>query len=229
MLALHDVRFRYPDAGAGDAGFALHVPELRVAKGERVAVVGPSGSGKTTLLHLIAGILVPDAGTIRVGETDVAGLSEARRRAFRVERVGLVFQELELLEYLDVLENVLLPYRIHPALRLGDEARERARRLADQLGIGHRLERAPRALSQGERQRAAVCRALVTRPPLLLADEPTGNLDPGNKRRVLDALFAVAAEAEATLLVVTHDHELLSSFDRALDVKAFQQLGEAAA
>jgi putative ABC transport system ATP-binding protein len=229
MLALHDVRFRYPAAGAGDAGFALYVPELRVAKGERVAVVGPSGSGKTTLLHLIAGILVPDAGTIRVGETDVAGLSEARRRAFRVERVGLVFQELELLEYLDVLENVLLPYRIHPALRLGDEARERARRLADQLGIGHRLERAPRALSQGERQRAAVCRALVTRPPLLLADEPTGNLDPGNKRRVLDALFAVAAEAEATLLVVTHDHELLSSFDRALDVKAFQQLGEAAA
>lgn len=223
MLELEDVRFRY-----GDSGFALHVPELSVEAGERVAVVGPSGSGKTTLLHLMAGILVPDSGRIRVGETDVAALSETARRAFRVEQIGLVFQELELLDYLDVLDNVLLPYRIHPALALGEGVRERARTLANQLGIGHRLDRAPRSLSQGERQRAAVCRALVTRPPLMLCDEPTGNLDPGNKVRVLDALFAAAADAEATLLVVTHDHELLPRFDRALDVKAFQQLGEAA-
>ena len=224
MLGLHDIRFRH-----ARSDFELVVPELRVAAGERLAVVGPSGSGKTTLLHLAAGILLPDAGRVVVGDASLAALSERERRTFRVERIGLVFQEFELLEYLDVLDNILLPYRIHPALRLDAEARDRARHLAARLGIDHRLKHAPGALSQGERQRAAVCRALVTGPPLLLADEPTGNLDPGNTERVLEALFQVATEAEATLVVVTHDHDLLSRFDRVLDMKAFQQLGEAAA
>jgi putative ABC transport system ATP-binding protein len=218
MVDITGLRFRY-----GDQGFALRIDELRVAAGESVALVGPSGSGKTTLLHLVAGILAPDVGEVRVGGENLASLDDARRRAFRVGQIGLVFQEFELLEYLSVLDNILLPYRIHPALRLDPAARERARGLAQRLDIGDKLARRPGSLSQGERQRAAVCRALVTDPSLLLADEPTGNLDPVNTGRVLDALFELAAESGATLLTVTHDRELLPRFDRVLDFKSFQQ------
>ncbi len=223
MLDVAGLRFRY-----GDTGFALRVDELRADAGEAVALVGPSGSGKTTLLHLVAGILTPDAGHVRVGGQELADLGDAARRAFRLARIGLVFQEFELLEYLSVLDNVLLPNRLLSGLasgpasrRLGGAARERARTLAERLGIGDKLARRPAQLSQGERQRAAVCRALVTRPPLLLADEPTGNLDPINKERVLDALLALAAEEQTTLLMVTHDRELLRRFERVVDLRGF--------
>ena len=222
MIELKDLRFRYPGSE-----FSLVVPALRVARGERVAVVGPSGSGKTTLLNVIAGISLPAAGSVRVDGEDVAALDDGARRALRVRRVGLVFQELELLEYLSALDNVLLPYRIHPALRLEPGVCDRAVALAERLGIGQVLGRLPRRLSQGERQRVAVCRALVTAPSILLADEPTGNLDPANKGRVVDALFAIAKESGATLLTVTHDHDLLPRFDRTIDVKAFHARGAA--
>ncbi len=221
MVHLTGLHFRY-----GDAGFALRIDELRVAAGESVALVGPSGSGKTTLLHLVAGILMPNAGRVRVDGEELGALDTAARRAFRVRRIGLVFQEFELLEYLSVLDNVLLPYRIHPALSLDAAARDRAQSLAERLGIGDKLGRLPTSLSQGERQLASVCRALVTGPPLLLADEPTGNLDPANKERVLDALFELAAESGATILTVTHDRELLQRFGSVVDLKAFQQLPE---
>jgi putative ABC transport system ATP-binding protein len=224
MLQVSDLHFRY-----GDAGFALRIDELNVGAGESVALVGPSGSGKTTLLHLVAGILPPDAGRIRVDGEDLAALDDAARRTFRIRRIGLVFQEFELLEYLSVLDNVLLPYRIHPALQLDGAARRRARALAERLGIGDKLGRAPNSLSQGERQRVAVCRALVTGPPLLLADEPTGNLDPANKQRVVQALFELAAESGATILTVTHDQDLLSHFGRVIDFKVFQRSPEISA
>jgi putative ABC transport system ATP-binding protein len=223
MVHITGLSFRYGDPDGGTRGFALQIDELRVSAGESVALVGPSGSGKTTLLHLVAGILTPDSGQVTVAGKDVAALDDARRRAFRVGRIGLVFQEFELLEYLSVLDNITLPYRIHPALRLDDAARDRAQALASRLGIGDKLARRPGHLSQGERQRAAVCRSLVTGPSLLLADEPTGNLDPVNTGLVLDALFELAAESGAALLTVTHDHELLPRFDRVVDFKAFQQ------
>jgi putative ABC transport system ATP-binding protein len=224
MIDLSGLNFRY-----GDHDFTLRIDALNVGRGESVALVGPSGSGKTTLLHLIAGILTPSGGRVCVDGEDLGALGDAQRRAFRVCRIGLVFQEFELLEYLSVLDNVLLPYRIHPALRLDAAARERARALAERLAIGDKLNRPPNSLSQGERQRAAVCRALVTGPSLLLADEPTGNLDPGNKERVLDALFELAAESGATILTVTHDREMLSRFDRVIDLKTFVRPPEVAA
>jgi putative ABC transport system ATP-binding protein len=217
MIELDDLCFRYPE---GD--FELRVPKLEVRRGERVALVGPSGSGKTTLLHVIAGLATPERGSIRTAGVDLAGLDDARRRSFRIQHVGLVFQEFELLEYLSVLDNVLLPYRMHPALRLTPDVRERAHALATSVGIGEQLARRPAQLSHGERQRAAVCRALVVEPELLLADEPTGNLDPRNKGRVLDLLLAYSRERSATLLTVTHDHDLLDRFGRAIDVKTFQ-------
>jgi ABC-type lipoprotein export system ATPase subunit len=215
-VAISKLGFRYR---GGD--FALRVPELQVARGEALAFVGPSGSGKTTLLHLIAGIAAAMEGSVVTEGVEVSALSEPARRDFRVGAIGLVFQEFELLEYLSVFDNVLLPYRINSTLRLDGGIRARARELAERLGIAELLGRRPAQLSQGERQRAAVCRALVVDPPLLLADEPTGNLDPANKLRVLDLLFDVARERGATLITVTHDRELLPRFDRVLDFKQF--------
>jgi putative ABC transport system ATP-binding protein len=215
-VELRDVRFRYR---GGD--FELRVPELRLEAAERVAVIGPSGSGKTTLLHLAAGIALPEQGRVTTAGADLTALGDAARRAWRARRIGLVFQEFELLEYLSVLDNILLPYRINPALRLDTPARARARALAEGVGLGGKLGRPPARLSHGERQRTALCRALVTEPSLVLADEPTGNLDPDNKERALDALFAYAEASGAALLTVTHDHDLLPRFQRVIDFKTF--------
>ncbi len=216
MIRIRGLRFHYPQ---GD--FRLEIPDLTIAAGSSVAMIGPSGSGKTTLLHLIAGIAVPDGGHIRVGETELTAIGDSERRAFRVRNLGLVFQEFELLEYLSVLDNILLPYRITPVLRLDRGVRERAESLARQVGIADKLGRLVDRLSHGERQRVAVCRALLTRPALLLADEPTGNLDPANRDLVLDFLFDYSRSAGATLVTVTHDHDLLERFARVIDMKGF--------
>ena len=216
MIRIADLRFRYREGE-----FTLQVPDLEIGRDETVAVVGPSGSGKTTLLNLIAGIASPEAGQVTTNGVEVAALDDSRRREFRIANIGLVFQEFELLEYLSVLDNILLPYRINPSLQLEKSVRERAEGLAEQMGIADQLRRYPSKLSQGERQRAAVCRAVLPEPTLLLADEPTGNLDPANKGRVLDILFDYVAENGATLLTVTHDHDLLPRFQRVIDFKQF--------
>ena len=216
MISLRDIEFRY---ASGE--FSLHVSTLDVANGEKVAVIGPSGSGKSTLLNLIAGISVPQRGAVVVDDATINELDDAARRRFRITVVGFVFQDFELLDYLDVLDNVLHCYRISEALQLTREVRARARTLAGRMGIEDKLRRRPRDLSQGEKQRAAICRALLAQPRLILADEATGNLDPANKHLILDALFASARQENATLLAVTHDHELLPRFDRVIDFSSF--------
>lgn len=193
------------DFSYGPGSFRLHVEQFSVATGERAAVIGPSGSGKTTLLHLIAGILVPEKGSIRVNGCAVSELGDAARRDFRIEQVGLVFQEFELLEYLTVLDNILLPYRITNALSLTESIRERAKVFSERVGVRDKLERRPGQLSHGERQRVAICRALITRPKLLLADEPTGNLDREAATATMKLLGRLNREFEKTLVVVTHD------------------------
>jgi putative ABC transport system ATP-binding protein len=214
MIEIRNLDFRY-----GEGDFALRVPELVVERGERVALIGPSGSGKTTLLHLIAGIALPRAGRIATDGVALPDLDDAARREFRIRRIGLVFQEFELLEYLSVLDNILLPCRISPALPLNAAARERAVALAHGVGIGEKLDRMAERLSQGEKQRVAVCRALLVAPGLILADEPTGNLDPDNKERVLDILIERAQQSGATLITVTHDRDLLERFERVIDFR----------
>jgi len=216
LIAIRGLRFRYREGE-----FELRIPELAVERGSTAAFIGPSGSGKTTLLHLIAGIAVPREGRVLTNGEEVAQLSDEERRDFRITNIGLVFQEFELLEYLSVFDNILLPYRINSSLRLAKAVRERAVHIAEQVGIGDKLRRYPNQLSQGERQRVAVCRALLPEPALLLADEPTGNLDPDNKGRVLDILFDYAAQSGATFVSVTHDHELLDRFERVVDFRAF--------
>lgn len=220
MIRIEQLNFEY-----GEGGFKLRISKLSVARGERIAIVGPSGSGKTTLLHLISGIALPQRGSVEACGRDWLALSEAERRALRIRQIGLVFQEFELLEYLRVFDNIMLPYRIHRALRLDPASRTRAASLAEQMGVDSQLQRYPTQLSQGEKQRVAVCRALVTEPDLILADEPTGNLDPANKHRVLERLIECAEQRNATLVLVTHDHDLLNRFDRVVDVKSFSSSG----
>jgi putative ABC transport system ATP-binding protein len=212
MIRIKDLQFGY-----GEGDYQLQVADLHVEPRTTTALIGPSGSGKTTLLNLVAGIAVPQAGQIQIDGVQLTGLADAARRAFRVSRIGLVFQEFELLEYLNVLDNILLPYRINSALPLGATARARAVLLAETVGLHGKLTRFPARLSQGERQRVAVCRALATEPALLLADEPTGNLDPDNAQRVLDLLFELAGRTGTTILAVTHDHALLPRFERVID------------
>jgi len=216
LISLQQIDFRYPGSD-----FRLQVPQLTVAGGECVAIIGASGSGKTTLLDLIAGIRQPNSGRITVADTELASLPDRSRREFRLQHIGLIFQAFELLEYLTVRENLLLPYRLSSVAPMPADRSARLSTLADAMGIANRLQRYPEQLSQGERQRAAICRALITLPQLILADEPTGNLDPDNKQRVLDLLLQQVKIRQATLVMVTHDQDLLAPFDRVIDMRDF--------
>lgn len=201
---------------------------MSIANGERIAVVGPSGSGKTTLLNLISGISVPGKGSVRVAESEIAGLDDRGRRAFRVQHIGAIFQQFELIEYLPVRENILLPYLVSRALKHDVTVDRRLQELAETVGLRDKLSRPVRQLSQGEQQRVAICRALLPAPRLILADEPTGNLDPVNKQKAIDLLFQQCKAADLTLVAVTHDTGILSGFDRVIDFSQFIQ-GEDAA
>lgn len=218
MIAIKDLEFHYP---TGD--FSLSIGALNLARNEKTAVIGPSGTGKTTLLNLIAGIMTPDRGVINIAGTDVGRLNDKARRRFRITTIGFVFQDFELLDYLNVWDNILHPYRITDALELDAEVKAHATDLAMAMDIGDKLKRRATDLSQGEKQRAAICRALLPQPKLILADEATGNLDPENKSKILDLLFSAADEHDTTLLAVTHDHELLGRFDRIVDFKDFRK------
>jgi putative ABC transport system ATP-binding protein len=218
VLSVEDLCFSHGD------GFRLQVEHFELQAGERVALIGPSGCGKTTFLHLIAGILQADRGRIEVLGQRVDQLDERARRAFRIGKLGLVFQEFELLDYLTAGENLLLPFRLHPHPPSREQARARTAELAERLGLTTLLDRRPARLSQGERQRVALGRALAVAPGIVLGDEPTGNLDPDNARRSLDLLSEQAAADGAAVLVVTHDHGLLNRFDRVVELPALAGL-----
>lgn len=216
MIEISDLTFAYPDGV-----FGLAIERLTFDERVATAVVGPSGSGKTTLLSLISGLLVPHSGTVDVAGTSVSALPDGDRRAWRLAHVGMVFQDFELLPWLSVIENILLPVRIAPAGRVTAATRDRARALAQAVGLERHSGRAVTRLSQGERQRVAIARALMNSPALILGDEPTGNLDPRNTELILDLLFEQVQAHNATLIMVTHDHSLLSRFDREVNFTDF--------
>lgn len=210
ILAAEDLVFSYPGAR-----WRIRIPEFRLDRRERVACVGRSGSGKTTLVNLLCGILSPDGGSLRFQGIEVGGLGDSARRAFRLDRIGLVFQEFELIEYLTARDNILLPLRLLGS-PIGDADLDRLGELSAKAGIDHALGRRPAGLSQGERQRAALCRALMRSPPLVFADEPTGNLDPATSEAVVDLLFDEVRASGSALFMVTHHQEILNRFDRVL-------------
>ena len=216
MIELQDIDFRYPAVG----GFGIHIPRLSIPAGECVAVVGPSGSGKTTLLGLLAGILTPARGAMTINDTDLGVLDDGQRRRFRIEHIGQVFQAFELLHYLTVVENVMLPHYIHASGADRKDVHQRALELLSDVGLGLKAGSRPGELSQGEQQRVAVCRAMLNQPALLLADEPTGNLDQANKQNVVELLLDQAQRNHSTLLMVTHDQSLLASFSTVLDIQS---------
>lgn len=216
MISLTDILFQYPDSD-----FRLDIEELSFKSGSKIAVIGPSGFGKTTLLNMISGIYIPQKGSVVVNEKMVNELGDSERRTFRLTNIGFVFQDFKLLEYLKVMDNILLPYRINKVLSLDDGVRNRALEIASLLNIKDKLGKYPDNLSQGERQRVAICRALLHDPSIILADEPTGNLDPKNKEKIMQVLFDYVEEKGSSLVTVTHDHDLLSGFDRVVD---FQEI-----
>jgi putative ABC transport system ATP-binding protein len=220
MVEIDDLEFRYESDG-----FGLRISNLRIAAGETIALVGPSGCGKTTLLNLLAGIVTPGQGTIRIEGRELTLLDDAARRAFRIASVGMVFQEFELLDYLNVEENILLPFFLNSAQRLARKSRSDVAELAESLGLKPLLARSIDRLSHGERQRVAIGRALIANPIMLLADEPTGNLDPSTRDRIVDLLFEHAAARQATLVMATHDHNLIERFDGVLDFSQPEQCG----
>lgn len=211
-LALAAVRKSY--GGPTGPLAVLDGCDVHVRPGETVALLGPSGSGKSTLLH-VAGLLdAPDDGEVRLEGRDVTRLNDRARTRLRRTRFGFVYQFHHLLPELSALENVAMPLRV--AGEGKKAARARARELLVSLGLETRLDHRPAALSGGERQRAAIARALVGRPAVLLADEPTGNLDPTTSRRVADALISAAKEQGAAALVATHDMDLARRLDRVV-------------
>jgi putative ABC transport system ATP-binding protein len=209
-IQVSDVVKAYP-LGAGEV-VAVDRLSLDIADGEFVAIVGRSGSGKTTLLNLLAGIDRPTSGTVRVANADLGSLSESGLAAWRGRHVGLVFQFFQLLPTLTVVENVMLPMDFARTVPVG-ERRDRAWRLLERVGIGDQADKLPSTLSGGQQQRAAIARALANDPPLLLADEPTGNLDSATADAVLKLFADLNAEGR-TIVVVTHERDIRSIVGR---------------
>ena len=203
----------------GERKMIVQIPEFSLAAGQQLALRGESGSGKTTFLHLIAGILAADRGSIVIGDRDLATLSESGRDRLRAENIGYIFQTFNLLQGYSCLENVLLGMAFGPGAD-----RTRARAMLERVGLAHRLQHRPRQLSTGQQQRVAVARALAARPKLVLADEPTGNLDRRNAREALALIRETCRENGAALLLVSHDPEVLAAFE---DVRDFAELNEA--
>ncbi len=210
MLEAHDLVRVYPD---GDVQ-ALRGVSLAVTRGESVAITGPSGCGKSTLLHLLGGLDRPTSGEVRFEGTPLGALD---LDGFRARKIGFVFQSFHLLPTLSALENVQVPMFEAPWPRL--ERVERATRLLDEVGLGHRRHHSPTKLSVGERQRVAIARALANEPVLLLADEPTGNLDSVSQSEVLGLLARLRKDRSLTMILVTHSSEVAASADRVIKLR----------
>jgi putative ABC transport system ATP-binding protein len=200
--------------GDGQPFYALNGVDLEVRRGERVAIMGPSGSGKSTMLNLICGLDVPTSGRVCVEGTDLSQLSDDQRTRLRREKVGMIFQSFNLLPTLSAMENVSLPLRLRGVSRR--EAEKRAHALLERVGLHRQATHRPDEMSGGECQRVAIARALIFAPPLLLADEPTGNLDSASGAGVLQLLEELHRELNTTVLLVTHDAHTARSCERML-------------
>ena len=200
----------------GEPLVILHENSFSVAAGETVAVVGASGSGKSTLLGLLAGLDVPSSGSVMLAGERLEGLDEDARAGLRGRLLGVVFQSFQLLPSLNALENVMLPLELVGMTNARDEAKF----WLDRVGLSHRLSHYPKHLSGGEQQRVALARAFAPKPTLILADEPTGNLDASTGQQIIELMFAINAERGTTLILVTHDEAIAARCTRCLRMQA---------
>ena len=214
ILQIRDLHFQYP---ASD--FKIEISDIKITQGSKIAISGKSGSGKTTLIHLISGILKPQSGKILFYDESITDMNDKEIRKHRILNIGFIFQEFELLEYLNVMDNLILPYKINKSLVLDAEIKDKAKEIADRIGIGNKLDQHPKQLSGGERQRLAIARALITSPPLIIADEPTGNLDEKTSNIVMDEITDQVSYTNSTLIMISHNNELISSFDEIIDIQ----------
>jgi ABC-type lipoprotein export system ATPase subunit len=221
MLKLEAVKKSYIEPN-GHPLPVIDIDLYELAAGEHAVLIGRSGGGKTTLLQLIAGISRPDSGRVLINDLDITLLPEAGVDRFRAQNMGYVFQTFNLMTGFTALENVLLGM----TFSRGRKDPARARMLLDRVGLSHRLTHKPAALSVGEQQRVAVARALANRPKLLLADEPTANVDPANQQHIVDLIRQTCAEEGVTLLMVTHAREVAEQFDRVDRLDAINQAVE---
>jgi putative ABC transport system ATP-binding protein len=219
MLLVENVKKSYREP-SGERLAILDVPRLELSAGEQVVIRGRSGGGKTTLLNAIAGLTTVDEGRVIVSGTDVTLLPEAARDRFRARHIGFVFQTFNLLAGFSALENVLLGMTF--TRQRSDP--QRAKELLSRVGLGHRLTHKPSALSVGEQQRVAVARALVNKPGLLLADEPTANIDPAHQQQVIDLLREVCRDEDVAMLLVTHSEEVAAQFERVEHLEELNRL-----
>ena len=231
IVELEHVRFRWRPSH----GDVLHIDRLRIEAGERLFLAGHSGSGKSTLLSLLAGVIVPQQGSVRVLGQSLQSLSASARDHFRADHVGFVFQMFNLIPYLSVIDNVTLPLRFSALRRrhvqqLQHSEDAEARRLLAHLGMREQLLQRPvTELSVGQQQRVAAARALIGAPQLLIADEPTSALDPEHRQAFIELLFRECAEQGSTLLCVSHDHALGELFDRRVDMQQINLIDSEAA
>ena len=223
VLRLEAVKKAY-NAPEGGRVEVLDVERFEVARGEQVALRGSSGSGKTTLLHIIAGLIKPDAGAVHVAGTDVARLGEAQRDHWRAKHVGYIYQSFHLLQGFTALENLALAMKFGGRVDLA-----RAKSLLEQVGLGARLNYKPRQLSIGQQQRVAVARALANTPALVLADEPTGNLDREHADAALELILSLCKASGAALLLVSHDERVVARVPRVVDLATLNRRAAAGA
>ena len=214
ILQISDLHFQYP---ASD--FKIEISNIKITQGSKIAISGKSGSGKTTLIHLISGILKPQSGEILFFDKSITDMNDKEIRKHRISNIGFIFQEFELLDYLNVMDNLVLPYKINKSLSLDEEIKDKAKEIANRIGIGNKLDQHPKQLSGGERQRLAIARALITSPPLIIADEPTGNLDNKTSNIVMDEITDQVSYTNSTLIMISHNNELISSFDEIIDIQ----------
>ena len=210
--------FRLPN---GKSQPVVEVPAFSMEHNQQIAIKGPSGSGKTTFLHMLGGVLTPDSGQILIDGQSLGAMNESDRDQLRSGMIGYIFQSFNLLNGFSCMENLLLAMSLNGSSNL-----DRARSLLDKVGLGDRKDHLPGQLSIGQQQRVAIARALINRPKLVLADEPTGNLDPSNTDRSLELLCSLCKEWESALILVSHDPRVIGKFEHQIDWEELNQVKE---